>query len=74
MPRVGNLEALYLIAHHLSKNPMKWIVFNLTEVEVNECTFRPTESRYFYWYVVEEDLLNMPEPLGKYIVIQLDSL
>ena len=45
------------------------IVFNPTEVEVNDVTFRTSDWKYFYEDVEEEDPPNMTEPLGKEVVI-----
>ena len=66
---MGHLEALYLIAHFLSKHPMKRVVFDPTEVDIDESTFKAADWKDFYGDVVEEDPPHMPEPLGKSVVI-----
>lgn len=63
-PREGHLEALYLIVHYLSKNPMKRLVFDPRDPQVDESTFIKGDWTEFYGDIVEEDPPNMPEPLG----------
>ena len=38
-PRDGHIEAIYLICHFLSKNPMKHLVFDAKVPECNESAF-----------------------------------
>mmetsp|Transcript_6957 Transcript_6957/g.15349 ORF Transcript_6957/g.15349 Transcript_6957/m.15349 type:complete len:138 (-) Transcript_6957:553-966(-) len=68
-PRVGHLEALYLIFHFLNKNPMKRVVFDPREPELDFSTFRNADWKEFYCDVKEEDPPNMPEPLGREVVM-----
>ena len=63
-PREGHLEALYLIAHYLEKNPMKRILFDPTVPKVEEGSFISVDWTEIYGGVTEEDPPNMPEPLG----------
>ena len=64
-PRVGHLEALYLIFHYLWKNPMKRIVMDSTYIEHDEDSFNNcADWKEFYGDVQEEDPPRMPEPLG----------
>ena len=63
-PRVGHLEALYLIANYLVRFPVRRLVFNPIPAEIDETVFTPGDWRDFYGDVVEEDPPNMPVPLG----------
>ncbi len=40
VPGVGHLEAIYLIVHYLNKNRKKRAVFDPTEVDIDENTFK----------------------------------
>jgi Reverse transcriptase (RNA-dependent DNA polymerase) len=69
-PRVGHLEALYLIVHYLKKNPFKRIVFDPRTVPVDENIFNDVADwTEFYGNVVEENPPGMPEPLGNPVTI-----
>lgn len=65
-PRVGHLEALYLIFHYLWKNPKKRLVMDPVAPYIDESVFvSNADWTEFYGDVVEEDPPNMPEPLGQ---------
>ena len=65
-PRVGHLEALYLIFHFLWKNPKRRLVMDPIEPEIDESVFaHNTDWTEFYGDVMEEDPPKMPEPLGE---------
>jgi hypothetical protein len=69
-PRVGHLEALFVIVHYLKRFPFKRIVFDPRTVTVDENVFYDTSSWVeFYGDVVEEDPPGMPEPLGHPVTI-----
>jgi hypothetical protein len=63
-PRVGHLEALYLIANFLSRNPMRRIVFDPQTPSLDESVFMTGDWKDFHGDIVEEDPLDMPVPLG----------
>jgi hypothetical protein len=63
-PRVGHLEALYLIANFLSRNPMRRIVFDPRMPSLDESVFMTGDWKDFYGDIVEEDPPDMPIPLG----------
>ena len=64
-PRVGHLEALYLIVSYLHNNRFKRIVFDPNLPEIKPDTFRCDDDwTEFYGDVKEEDPPSMPEPLG----------
>ena len=63
-PRVGHLEALYLIANFLCRNPMRRIVFDPRTPTLDESVFIPGDWKDFYGDIVEEDPPDMPVPLG----------
>lgn len=64
-PRVGHLEALYLIANYLHLNPLRRIVFDPTTPQIDESAFNTSgDWRDFYGNVREEDPPHMPPPLG----------
>ena len=65
-PRQGHLEALYLIFHYLSKNPVKRLVMDPCLPHVNERAFNvQADWTEFYGDVREETPPHMPEPLGR---------
>ena len=69
-PRTGHLEALYLIFHHLAKNPFKHSVMDASVPQVDESVFnQDADWVEFYGNVEEEDPPHMPVPLGKPVVI-----
>ena len=71
-PREGHLEALYLIVHFLSNNPMKRIVFDpSTPLTNEEDFFGDADWTEFYGDIEEEDPPNMPEPLGHPVKITM---
>jgi hypothetical protein len=71
-PREGHLEALYLIVHFLSNNPMKRIVFDpSTPLTNEEDFFGDADWTEFYGDIEEEDPPNMPEPLGHPVQITM---
>ena len=63
-PRVGHLEALYLIANFLCRHPMRRIVFDPRTPSLDESVFIPGDWKDFYGDIVEEDPPDMPVPLG----------
>ena len=69
-PRVGHLEALYLIVNYLQNNQFKRIVFNPEKPIIKEGTFEcDVDWTEFYGNVKEEDPPGMPEPLGASVTI-----
>ena len=71
-PREGHLEALYLIFHFLSKNPMKRLVFDSKVPWCDESAFKlDADWTEFYGDVTEEDPPDMPEPLGNPVHINV---
>ena len=66
-PRVGHLEALYLIANYLSREPMCRIVFDPRTPNLDESVFIPGNWKDFYGDLVKEDPPDMPQPLGNVI-------
>ena len=68
-PREGHLEALYLIFHHLEKNPMKRVVFDQARVDIDESRFTQGDWGEFYGDIKEQDPPDMPEPLGEPVVM-----
>ena len=71
-PREGYLEALYLIVHFLSNNPMKCIVFDPATLLANEAAFYgDADWTEFYGNIQEEDPPNMPETLGRLVQITM---
>ena len=69
-PRVGHLEAIYLIFNYLSKHKNWCIVFDATLPEIKETYFiQDADWIKFYHYSVEEDTAGMPEPLEQEVVI-----
>ena len=64
-PRVGHLEALYLIVSYLHNNRVKRILFDPELPTIKPGTFRHDDDwTDFYGHVKEEDPPGMPEPLG----------
>ena len=71
-PREGHLEALYLIFHFLSKNPLRRLVFDARVPACDEDAFQlDADWTEFYGDVEEEDPPDMPEPLGKPVHINV---
>jgi hypothetical protein len=71
-PREGHLEALYLIFHFLSKNPLRRLVFDSRVPACDENAFQlDADWTEFYGDVEEEDPPDMPEPLGKPVYINI---
>eukprot|EP00957_Ditylum_brightwellii_P084990 6462864-Ditylum_brightwellii.AAC.1 len=71
-PREGHLEALYLIVHFLSNNPMKRIVFDPATPLANDAAFYgDADWTEFYGDIQEEEPPNMPEPLGRPVQITM---
>ena len=69
-PRVGHLEAIYLVFHYLKENPKWCIVLDSLVNAVDEEAFnQDADWVAFYGKVKEEDPLDMPEPLGKPVTI-----
>jgi hypothetical protein len=69
-PRIGHLEALYLIVHWLKKNSFKRVVFDPRTVPVDENVFNDgADWVEFYGNVIEEDPPDMPKPLGNPVTI-----
>ena len=65
-PRVGHLEALYMIFHYLWKNPMMRLVMDPTYIKHDENQFETcVDWKEFYGDIKEEEPPNMPEPLGQ---------
>jgi hypothetical protein len=64
-PRVGHLEALYLIANYLSRNLLRRIVFDPRTPSLDESVFMYGDWKDFYGDIVEEDPPDMPVPLGQ---------
>lgn len=64
-PRVGHLEALYLIANFLCRNPMQRIVFDPWTPSLDKSVFISGEWKDFYKDIVEEDPPDMPVPLSQ---------
>ena len=48
---------------------MKRILFDPTDVKVNDSTLRTSDWKYFYGDVEDEDPPNIHDPLGKEMVI-----
>lgn len=64
-PRVGHLEALYLIISYLHNNPTKRILFDPNLPSIAEGMFWCDDDwTDFYGDIKEEDPPGMPEPLG----------
>jgi hypothetical protein len=71
-PREGHLEALYLIFHYLSQNLRRRVVLDHLEPDVDESAFNEeADWTAFYGRVVEDEPLDMPEPLGNPVVISV---
>lgn len=66
-PRVGHVEALYLIANFLCHNPMQRIVFDPWTPSLDKSVFMSGECwKDFYGDIMEEDPPDhMPVPLGQ---------
>ena len=64
-PRMGHLEALYLIFHFLEKHPSVYLLMDQYKPDIDETFFEQDVSwQEFYGDVYEEMPPNMPEPLG----------
>ena len=64
-PRMGHLEALYLIFHFLDKHPCIYLLMDQYQPELDEMFSEHDVSwQEFYGDVYEEMPPNMPEPLG----------
>ena len=71
-PREGHIEALYLIVHFLSTNPMKRIVFDPALPLTDERQFYgDADWTELYGDITEEDPPNMLEPLGRPLQITM---
>jgi hypothetical protein len=69
-PRVGHLEALYLVVSYLHNNQCKRILFDPNLPYIAPDTFRCDDDWVeFYGDVKEEDPPSMPEPLGASVTI-----
>jgi hypothetical protein len=69
-PRVGHLEALYLIVSYLHNNQCKRVLFDPNIPYIAPDTFRCDDDwTEFYGDVKEEDPPGMPEPLGASVTI-----
>jgi hypothetical protein len=69
-PRIGHLEGLYHIFGHLKIRIKQKIVFDPTNIKMDETCFQANADwTEFYGDVTEELLIGMPEPRGKPVVI-----
>lgn len=72
IPREGHIEAVYLIFHFLSKNPMKRLVFDAKIPGCDESAFQlSADWTDFYGDISKEDPPDMPEPLGNPVHINV---
>ena len=67
MPRVGHLEACYVIFAYLRKHPTKSLVFHPSRIHIRLDRFQSNDWRDFYGNDKEELPADMPEPLGEAI-------
>ena len=68
-PRLGHLEALYSIVYFLKMNSFKRVVFDPTRPFIDESRFTEHDWTEFYGDMKEEDPPDMPEPLGKPVLL-----
>ena len=70
LTREGNLAQVFHIFAYLKKHHNSTLVFDPSYPDVNIDTFPKHDWTRFYGYVKEAMPLDMPEPLGKEVVMR----